>query len=375
MDDRSSVDRLVCALRAGAVVLLLTLAITASLGPVSTASASTGVPTQGIFEDCPLSTHAWLCASRLFTMYEAGIRVVVFPATDGTPTQLAWYAAGAEKLGMKVMWSLSDSGWWTGGSVSNDFPLFAQACHCSSNFSLMWSMVRFLGSLPATYGYYAVDDSAIAPGQHDAIAAYVAAIKSLDPNHPVILSSNQESQTDEYENVGDMNAAEIYPVTTSSLTPVSANQDVWGGVAQEITDDQATATAAGKPSVFILQAFTFGDNLTDGEDIGVCTPADTTLSCYDQLQYPTESDQLQLRNEVLAHAHPQLILWWSFPGTFGAATANTSSVYPTGATASSRWAGLSAAIQAPAPVPVVAHIAQRPKPKPKPKHKRRRHRP
>jgi hypothetical protein len=141
----------------------------------------------------------------------------------------------------------------------------------------------------------------------------------------------------------------IYPVTTSSLLPVAGNQSMWDAVGQTAADAQRSADRAGKPSAFILQAFTFGDNLDDGEVIGVCTPAMTQLGCYDQLQYPAPAAQLQLRNEVIANAHPKLILWWSFQGTYGQASNDTYSIYPTGATAAARWAGLSAAIRAPLP--------------------------
>jgi hypothetical protein len=142
---------------------------------------------------------------------------------------------------------------------------------------------------------------------------------------------------------------EIYPVMTDSLMPVSANQDTWGPLGDLISQDQRSASNAGKQSAFILQAFTWGDNLQDGQATGVCTASDTRASCYAKLRYPSAAEQLQLRNEVLLHAHPKLILWWSFMGTYGQADSDTYSIYPTGSVAAARWAGLSAAIRAPYP--------------------------
>jgi len=71
-----------------------------------------------------------------------------------------------------------------------------------------------------------------------------------------------------------------------------------------------------------------GENLGDGEAIGGCTTQDTPLPCYAKLRYPSSAEQLQLRNEVLTHAHPKLILWWSFPLIYGQAGDETYSIYP-----------------------------------------------
>jgi hypothetical protein len=122
-------------------------------------------------------------------------------------------------------------------------------------------------------------------------------------------------------------------------------------VARSANSGQQIADQAGKQSAFILQAFTWGDNLPDGETAGVCSRTDTAQQCYDKLMYPTAADQLELRNDVLLNAHPKLILWWSFQGTYGQAENDTYSIYPTGAVAAQRWQGLAAAIQAPAPSP------------------------
>jgi hypothetical protein len=261
---------------------------------------------------------------------------------------------------MKVMWQLSNQGWWDGSSVAGYYQGLTQACACSTNSALLTYLVHFLGSLPATYGYYAADDSMIGPGQQGAISSYVNAIKTLDPSHPTILSSAYEGQTKQYEGIGDMNAAEIYPITTSYLMPASSNSDWWGGVAQEASDDQSLANHYGKASAFILQAFTFGDNLDDGQAVGVCTPSMSKQQCWNHLHYPSSADQLELRNEVLKHAHPRIILWWSFQGTYGQSGSDTYSLYPTGATAASQWSGLVRAVNAAAPGSgALAHTARK----------------
>jgi hypothetical protein len=83
--------------------------------------------------------------------------------------------------------------------------------------------------------------------------------------------------------------------------------------------------------------------------IGACSPSDSKWTCYRSLRYPSQGEQLQRRNEILQHADPKLILWWSFPGTYGDTTGDTHPIYPTGVVAAARWQRLSAAIRAPMP--------------------------
>jgi hypothetical protein len=281
------------------------------------------------------------------------MQVVVISASSGSLNSLASYAAAARSLGMSVMWELSDPSWWqnpsTSTSAASSFPAFAAGCGCNQNGPLLAYTIHWLSQLPGTYGYYAADDSMLSPGDQGGVAQYVAQIRQQDPAHTVMIGVADESQGGTYQRIADLIGTEIYPVTTDPLMPASANQDTWDSVAQWASDTQHSANAAGKQSAFILQAFTWGDNLSDGQAIGACTARDSQSSCYSKLRYPSGSEQLKLRNEVLLHAHPKLILWWSFPGTYGQAGTDTYSIYPTGAEASSRWSGLSAAVQAPFP--------------------------
>ena len=317
------------------------------------ASAASSLPPEGIFEDCSLDTQMSTCLQRLEVMHQGGMQVVVIPGYGASLSSLQTYASAAHSLGMSVMWELSNPGWWqdpsTGTQMAGAFSNYASACGCSQNYQVLAYVIRWLGSQPGTYGYYAADDSMLSAGDQGGVASYVGEIKQVDPSHTVMIGSADQSQTNTYQRISDVIGTEMYPVTTSSLMPVASNQDIWGGVAQQAVDAQNTANAAGKQSAFILQAFTWGDNVDDGQAIGACSPSDSQLSCYDKLRYPSSSEQLQLRNEALLHAHPKIILWWSFPGTYGQAGNDTYSIYPTGAVAAARWAGLSAAVQAPAP--------------------------
>jgi hypothetical protein len=279
----------------------------------------------------------------------------VISASSGSLDSLTAYAAEAQQLGMSVMWEISNPTWWsdppTSTNAASAFPALAAGCGCDQNGPLLTYTIRWLAQLPATYGYYAADDSMLQPSDATGVKTYVAQIKQLDPTRTVMTGAYGSQQQNTYEWFADVIGAENYPVTTTSLMPASANQPAWSAVGQWASQVQQAADAAGTQSAFILQAFTWGDNLADGEAVGVCNSGDTQASCYDKLTYPGAGDQLQLRNEVLLNAHPQLILWYSFPGTYGQAGDETYSIYPTGQTAASRWDGLTDAIQAPYPAP------------------------
>jgi hypothetical protein len=335
-----------------AMLQLGTVASPAASAAPGRAPAGT-LPPEGVFESCSLDTEMQTCVRRLQAMHQGGMQVVVIPAWAESLDSLRTYAAEAESLGMSVMWELSNPTWWrdppTSTGAAGTFSAFAQACECNQNGPLLAFTIGWLGQLPGTYGYYAADDSMLAPGDQSGVAWYVAQIKQQDPAHTVMIGAYGQQQQSAYQGISDVIGTELYPVTTGSLTPVSANQSTWDSIAGSAAQAQRAADAAGDSSAFILQAFTWGDSLGDGEAIGACSPSDTQQSCNDKLAYPTASDQLQLRNEVLLNAHPQLILWWSFQGTYGQAGDDAYSIYPTGAEAGARWSGLAAAVHAPFP--------------------------
>ena len=338
--------------RCSAVACLLSLLLLfgAGAGP----ARATGLPLEGIFESCRLDTQMQLCVDRLKTIHAAGFSVVVFPVGGASAYALWDYAAAARRNHMSIMWELSSPVWWeqppTGLGASTTFPVFAAACKCTGNAWVLSFMIRWLAALPETYGYYAADDSVLPTGSVGAFPYYVRAIKVLDARHIVMIGTGDEAQTASYESMPDLIGAEIYPVRTSSLLPIDLNQPAWDEVANEITDTQRMADAANKESAFILQAFSWGDNLGDGIASGVCTSTDSAAACSARARYPSPLEQLQLRNEVLLHAHPRLILWWSFPGTYGSDSPDSYTTFPSGSVAQGQLYGLAWAIEEPQPL-------------------------
>jgi hypothetical protein len=302
------------------------------------------LPAEGIFSGCDPDTDMTSCVQDLGIMHSAGLQVVVQSIWGQTPADVSTFAADAQSAGMAVMWALNDPGFWggqwTGSSASNDFPSWAGACECTNPGQILSYIVSSLAALPTTYGYYAADDEVISPGERDSLTQYVNEIKALDPSAMVMIGS-AVSQGTTYASTGATLGNEIYPETTGNLMPAGKNLSTWDGIQQSVTQDQRAANQYGTSSAFILQAFTFGDNLTDGEDVGVCDASMSSAQCASLLDYPSASTQLQLRNEVLEHAHPKLILWYTFSETYGQGD---------------RWSGLASAVGA--PYPTTATVAR-----------------
>ena len=318
------------------------------------AAAELPMPTQGIFESCPLDSMLATCVQRLDVIRQAGLKVVAEPAGGTSLGALAQYAQAAQSLGLSVMWELSNPIWWreppTGTGAATSFGAFASACGCQDNADVLAYTIGWLAGQPATYGYYAADDSMIAPGDEGGVTSYVSQIKQRDPAHVVMIGTFQDWQRRALVGAADLIGQEVYPVTTQSLMPQADHPDMWAYVRGTIDAAQQDARQAGKGTAFILQAFTWGDNVADGTAIGVCSQADSTASCDARLRYPAGAEQLALRNAVIRRARPRLIMWWSFQGTYGRVPADDSFADPGPAGDAARWAGLTSAIDAAAPL-------------------------
>ncbi|HEX3616104.1 MAG TPA: hypothetical protein VHU61_06180 [Solirubrobacteraceae bacterium] len=318
------------------------------------------LPAQGMFDNCDLSNGVTTtCDQDLLQMHQAGLQVAVMDAQWATLDELSAYASYAQSIGMSVMWEFNDPGYWggawIGSSAAADWSAFSTACGCTASDQVLDYMIQWLSALPGTYGYYAADDSTLEPNQLAGLRQYVAEIKSVDPDHMVMVGSAQGQGTSFYSS-GATIGNEIYPETTRSLMPAGQNLAIWQSVQQSITQDQRAATRQGTSSAFILQAFSFGDNLSDGQAVGACTASMSQAQCASRLQFPSAGVELALRNAALQYAQPKLILWY----TYGQASQG------------GHWADFTSAVTAPYPVSASAARAKRNLRKSSRKHSARR---
>ncbi len=244
---------------------------------------------QGLFDDCSLATELTTCEQDLLQMHQAGLQVAVLSVANVPLDEISSFADYAQSIGMSVMWEINDPGFWGGAwqlnSAAVDWPAFSTPCGCTDTDQVLTYMIQWLGALPATYGYYAADDWTLTRGELPGLTQYVSEIKSADPNHMVMVGSTQ-AQGGSYYSTDATVGNEIYPETTNSLMPYDKNLAAWQSVDQSVTQDQRDANAAGTGSAFVLQAFTFGDNLDDGEAVGACTPSMSETHCSSLLEYP-----------------------------------------------------------------------------------------
>jgi len=309
------------------------------------ARAAQGVPTEGIFDSCNLASALSTCEQDLLQMHQAGFQVAVLSIANVPLDNISGFASYAQSIGMSVMWEIDDPGFWGGAwelnSAVSDWPGFSTACDCTDTGQVLSTMIQWLSALPATYGYYAADDWTLTRNNLPGLTQYVSEIKAADPNHMVMVGSTQPDGGTYYSSDATI-GNEIYPETTTSLLPRGANLAAWESIDQSITQDQHDANNAGTASAFILQAFTFGDSVADGEAVGVCTPSMSETRCASLLQYPNAAVQIALRDEVLERAHPKLILWYTFSE----------------ASQGKRWSALSSVIRAPYPATASAARAR-----------------
>lgn len=347
------VRRLACvALLIGALTAIFSAGFAVAASPrVSRANkeahAAVATPAQGMFDTCDLSQSLTTCDQDLDQIHRAGMQVAVVSILGDSLAQIQSYASHAQSIGMSVMWAINDPGYWggawIGSGAATDWSQFSSACGCSGTTQVLRYMINWLGALPSTYGYYAADDSTLTSGEAGGLRQYVSEIKAADPSHMVMVGSASGQGTTFYSS-GATIGNEIYPETTGSLLPYDRNLATWQSVQQSVSDDQQAATRAGTSSAFILQAFSFGDSLADGEAVGVCTARMSQSHCASLLHYPEAGVQLELRNQVLEHAHPKLILWFTFNQ----------------ASQGDRWNDLSRAVRAPYPADATAARARRP---------------
>ena len=176
-------------------------------------------------------------------------------------------------------------------------------------------MIGWLGALPGTYGYYAADDSMLTAGDRAGVVAYVSQIKERDPWHTVLIGSFGVAQSQEYEGIADLIGDEIYPVTSTSLLPVKRTPR---SVELDRADREPGPTRRSRRSQAVRihppglhlgrqhrRRHRRSAHARRARATGTATPHCDT-------QAPASS--CSLRNEILMHAHPKLILWWSFPG-------------------------------------------------------------
>jgi hypothetical protein len=356
----------------GSKVVLLVLAalLVVFVAEPTAAGASRVGPLEGTFENCNLNTAFDLCVPRLAKLRAGGFSVLVQSVYSKDATER--YAAEAAKAGVQIMWAIASEQWWrtplSSTSMLGSYGEYTAACNATNNGELLTYLAKTLNAYPATYGYYAADDSMLQKGDRKGIKAYIGTLKAGAPDKVVMISAYSSHQQAEYIDIADMIGQEIYPLRGDPKGKIDS-EDISYEV--RFTADQTGKQTRKhkKAAAFILQSFTWSDNIEDGKAVGVCKATDTRDTCYPKSRYPSPAEQALMHRTTLDTVpETKLILWWNWSQTIGLPSGENTdgfSRFPTGAEAAKRWKGLIAASRA-LPKKLLKKAAAKPKPKRKP---------
>ena len=272
--------------------------------PVPTATSTAAFDGYALYESCSPNEEA-ICLSHLNTMAEAGFKLVLnYDEIYGDASFQKAYLAHAQALGMKVIMPLKEPAFYNGANLRSEFPALAATCDCTDNTGFLHYVVDLVKNNPALWGYYIGDE--VDPDHHDALKSSLAdVVHQLDPKHPRLFIDNAGESTSVWHgnspffDTADVIGTDFYPIRIDSSDYPTIDQT--GAVASGI---QAYADAHNEGSAIVLQAFSYSEYGTPGAP------------------YPT-AEQLQwMLSQTLAHAHPRIILWYSFYDTMSYANAD-----------------------------------------------------
>jgi hypothetical protein len=275
---------------------------------------------QGIYDSCSPAVAG--CVAHLDILAHAGFQLVINYsqfAADATIADEVAYATHAQQVGMRVIWPVSAFIYGSNAdtSVPAAFPTLhrslveSKACpgYDGTNYGFVACFATTVRGMSGTWGYYIGDELPVY--REPDLRHLVDTIVDVDPAHPRLFVAgsasavvNRASLTifgrsycDNYACHPDATviAQDFYPIGDE---PPDAAAALTGHVAEGVA---ALAAQQGASYGFVLQ----GHSLTQYPDLYACP---TVNAC----PYPTQGQMLAMRNAVLSHPTPRLILWYSY---------------------------------------------------------------
>jgi hypothetical protein len=300
----------------GAHPLLFVSASIPGSSSFSKAQVITMIP-QAIYQDCNLDGQG--CSgpagdtanSQLDKIAAANFSVVLnYSVFWGTKAELLAYAAHANSLRLKIMWTFNDPDFATysnkpGKYLINDYAEIAASCGCSTNKGFLQYLVNLVKDLPATYGYSIGDEPT--PNTASNVHNLYNIIRALDSRHPQMVNATWDNATDpsltnlrkylDPFNFGDILGGDYYPIGTGASASDTATA---------ASDVHTIATDYRKAAEMALQAFNWGQYPSDG----VCSGSQCT--------YPTTHQLQTMLRDAVTDAQPKIIFWYDYWDTVNA---------------------------------------------------------
>jgi hypothetical protein len=299
----------------GSPLLYVSVSVPGSASP-SDAQIITTLP-QAIYQDCNLDGASCsgpagdTAISQLDQIAAANFSVVLnYSVFWGTEKELLAYAAHANSLHLKIMWTFNDPAFAQysdkpGKYLIEDYTEIAATCGCTTNKGFLEYLVNLVKDLPATYGYNIGDEPT--PNTASGVRNLYNIVRGVDPKHPQMVNGTWDNATDpslanlrkylDPFSFADILGGDYYPIGTGAPAYFTATA----------ADDVHTiATDYGKAAEMALQAFNWGQYPEDG----VCTGSQCT--------YPTRRQLQNMLRDAVTDAKPKIIFWYDYWDTVDA---------------------------------------------------------
>lgn len=298
-------------------------AASTSTSATLTSAATTTFPTdgQGLYESCNPADPA--CLADLDTMAQGRFQLVLnysqFTAGATLQDEIA-YAQHANALGLRILWPVTALQFADGRdhTLATAYPALAAGLaqpgvcppYNGTDYTFVVCFVHAVSALPGTWGYYIGDEL---PAAREKVARPVVdAVYDADATHPRLyvatstgptvnqtdLTAFARSYCDGFECHADATviAQDFYPVGNSPPDQIASQT---GAISAGV---QALAQQYHVQYGLVLQAHSlsqYSNLYRKCVNVATCP-------------YPTQQQMLAMRDAALAHATPQVLLWYSY---------------------------------------------------------------
>ena len=261
---------------------------TASAPDVSSGRARAALPAQGLYEGCAPGIDAVPCIEHLEQIGAAGFRYVLnYSAWYGTPAEILRYADAAAALGLRLIWPLNHPAWRGLGDLAATYSSFAtggDAVEAGDNAAFAARAIGLVAAHPATWGFYIGDE--LPAAEAGRVRALSAAVRRLAPRKPQLYVARPGvGMLAPFARIADVAGADSYPVGSGDP-----------GVRQAAQSARVATSAADSRTAMVLQAFSWSQ-YAPGARLA---------------HYPTVRALQAMRDAAIQHAHPTMILWYSY---------------------------------------------------------------
>jgi hypothetical protein len=270
---------------AAALAAVALAAAVLALAPLSSAAAPPQVrlPPQGLYEGCAPEASGDACIEHLAAIRAAGFRYVLnYSAWYGSPAAVLRYADAAAALGLQLIWPLNNPAWRELGSLDATYSgLGEQRPLSNPEFSSL--AIGLVADLPATWGFYIGDE--LPRKEAGRVRELSEAVRAIALSKPQLYVARPGiARLEPFANLADVAGADAYPVGSGDPSVRQAAQSA-----------RAVTVAAGVRTAMVLQAFSWSQ-----------------YRAVSSLHYPSSRNLRTMRDAAIRHAHPAMILWYSY---------------------------------------------------------------